>query len=304
MKKLYQIAVITSLSIVLTGTAIGQNLLTGGNMESEDHWNVSHINSDVDTEYEFGYTVDTPKHGAGGNLMVTATVTGNPGNQLGNIVFYQEVTLTGGETYFFDAAFKDVEGVHQFWAEVSIRDQAPEVGEDWGQHFSGFNTWGGCGNGVDGTFLNDGCEGEGDNRITIEGEGELTLYFGIKVGLGSWGANEINSYKVLIDEVSLVQVSGTSVSHPENPVAFELGQNYPNPFNPSTTIRFSLPETSHVTLEVFTVNGQKVAEVLNETRSAGLQSVTFDAADLSSGLYIYRLVSGSFVQTRKMQLIK
>ncbi|PTM20360.1 MAG: hypothetical protein DA446_03560 [Bacteroidetes bacterium] len=88
------------------------------------------------------------------------------------------------------------------------------------------------------------------------------------------------------------------------PDVFSLDQNYPNPFNPSTTIRFGVPEVSDVKLEVFNMLGQKVATLVNESKDAGFYNVAFDASSLSSGMYIYRLQSGSFVETRKLMLIK
>lgn len=305
MKNMYKILFTVAVAVIFSGSAYGQNVLQGGHMESEDYWNVSHINADAQVTYEFGYDEVTPAHGEGGALMLSGSVSGNPGDQLTNFVVYQLVTLQGGQTYLFDGAFKDVDGVDQFWAEVYIESVPPEVGEDWGgDQFAGFNTWGGCGNGVDGTFLADGCEGDGDNLFTVDGEGEQTFYFGIKVGAGSWDAGTTRSFKVLIDEVSLVDIDATSTKLEDRPHGFALEQNYPNPFNPVTTIRFTLPETSHVSLEIFSITGERVAVALNETRAAGSHSINFDASRLTSGLYFYRLQSGSFDQTKKMQLIK
>ena len=88
------------------------------------------------------------------------------------------------------------------------------------------------------------------------------------------------------------------------PQAVTLHQNYPNPFNPNTTIQFSLPESSHATLEVYNMLGQRVATLVNETLSAGTHTANFDASDLSSGVYLYRLNTGNEVQTRKLTLVK
>jgi hypothetical protein len=88
------------------------------------------------------------------------------------------------------------------------------------------------------------------------------------------------------------------------PVQFELKQNYPNPFNPTTTISWQSPVGSHQTLKVYDVLGNEVATLVNEYREAGRYEVTFDASNLASGMYLYRLQSGSFVETKKMILIK
>jgi len=88
------------------------------------------------------------------------------------------------------------------------------------------------------------------------------------------------------------------------PVQFELHQNYPNPFNPVTLIRFAIPETSGVRLEVFNILGQKVAQLVDREKEPGWYEAVFDAGSLSSGMYIYRITAGTFSQTRKMTILK
>lgn len=85
---------------------------------------------------------------------------------------------------------------------------------------------------------------------------------------------------------------------------FELSQNYPNPFNPSTTINYSVPTNGLVTLKVFNVLGQEVKTLVNKVQNAGGHTVSYDASQLASGVYIYRLSSGNFIGTKKMLLVK
>ncbi len=89
------------------------------------------------------------------------------------------------------------------------------------------------------------------------------------------------------------------------PEGFKLDQNYPNPFNPSTNISFTLPATSEITLEVFDIIGRKVSEIENKNvYAAGSHTINFDASNLASGVYLYRLKTNSFSLSRKMVLIK
>ncbi|HZW39501.1 MAG TPA: YCF48-related protein [Ignavibacteriaceae bacterium] len=100
---------------------------------------------------------------------------------------------------------------------------------------------------------------------------------------------------------------GTILNVEENKLIaedFSLAQNYPNPFNPSTTISFTLPERTEVSLKVYNILGKEVAALVNETKEQGKHSINFDASKLSSGIYFYELRAGSKVFTRKMTLLK
>jgi len=83
-----------------------------------------------------------------------------------------------------------------------------------------------------------------------------------------------------------------------------LEQNYPNPFNPATTISYTLPIAGNVTLKVFDITGKEVRMLDNGYKAAGKYSVTFNASDLASGMYIYRIQTSNFSEVRKMLLMK
>jgi hypothetical protein len=98
----------------------------------------------------------------------------------------------------------------------------------------------------------------------------------------------------------------TSVDRREDhfPHQFRLDQNYPNPFNPVTQIRFSIREENNVRLVIYDLLGRKVADLINETIQPGEYTVNFEAGNLPSGVYIYRLQSGSYVNQKRMILLK
>jgi hypothetical protein len=114
----------------------------------------------------------------------------------------------------------------------------------------------------------------------------------------SWGWMDLDYLAVPTNVLTSV------VNSSQVPKSFALMQNYPNPFNPTTTITYALPSTEHVRLKLFDVLGREVAQIVDESQQAGNYTVPFDATRLSSGVYFYRIEAGTFIQTRKMVLLK
>jgi hypothetical protein len=130
-------------------------------------------------------------------------------------------------------------------------------------------------------------------RIRFEGS-DMTADRGDRVTFNNISLDTLSS-KV---STSLEDGEGVSIS------AFKLNQNYPNPFNPSTTISFAVPVRTPVTLTVYNSVGQRVAVLVDEAINAGRHSVSFDASQLASGLYLYLIQAGDFRETRRMVLVK
>ncbi|MGE5796087.1 MAG: Omp28-related outer membrane protein [Ignavibacteria bacterium] len=105
--------------------------------------------------------------------------------------------------------------------------------------------------------------------------------------------------------ISYVELELTGIDRNiDRPKEFSLEQNYPNPFNPLTNFEFLVADPGFVSLKVYNLTGQEVAVLVNEVRQAGTYKITFDGSSFSSGVYLYRLIAGNFVQTRKMILLK
>ena len=106
--------------------------------------------------------------------------------------------------------------------------------------------------------------------------------------------------------IYLEPASATPIENSPPAIAtdYRLNQNYPNPFNPSTVISYDLKAASRVQLDIYNALGQHVANLVNSTESAGTHRVTFNASQLNSGLYFYKLKTGNFSKTRKMMLLK
>ena len=88
------------------------------------------------------------------------------------------------------------------------------------------------------------------------------------------------------------------------PVANYLSQNYPNPFNPETVIEYTLSNRSKVSINIYNLRGQEVTRLVNVQQEAGYYKIIWNASNISSGIYFYRLIVGDFVQTRKLVLLK
>ncbi|TVR16458.1 MAG: T9SS C-terminal target domain-containing protein, partial [Balneolaceae bacterium] len=107
-----------------------------------------------------------------------------------------------------------------------------------------------------------------------------------------------------VTQIELVPQGGHIAEEPDLPNRFALEQNYPNPFNPITQIRYQLPVSSEVRLDVYDMTGRHVASLVNGQVSAGTHTLNFDARNLSSGVYMYRLQAGGQIFTRQLTLIK
>lgn len=112
---------------------------------------------------------------------------------------------------------------------------------------------------------------------------------------------EAGKAKVVVD--SLLGITSVT-DRTDIPNNFYLSQNYPNPFNPATLISYKMPSSSNVSLKVFDLLGREVATLVNEPKSAGNYEIKFDGSNLSSGVYLYQLKAGSYIETKKLILMK
>ena len=143
------------------------------------------------------------------------------------------------------------------------------------------------------------------NKITfVDGKGTTTekqnyLFTdkGLQSGIYNYRLNQI-------DFDGTQKVVGELTVHLILPEHFSLEQNYPNPFNPSTKIKYSIPTSGFVTLKVYDVLGKEIATLVNGEKPAGSYEVEFNAANLSSGIYFYKLQAGDYVQVKKMMPMK
>jgi len=128
------------------------------------------------------------------------------------------------------------------------------------------------------------------------------------IALGVNGPNTNEDYhegtEMFIDDIELSMDVSSDVKDDAILNSFELKQNFPNPFNPSTSISYSVPQNAFVTLKVYNILGNEVATLVNDEKPAGVYQVTFNASQLSTGIYFYTLQSGNFSETKKLMLMK
>jgi hypothetical protein len=117
-------------------------------------------------------------------------------------------------------------------------------------------------------------------------------------------AASYTNYDFIIDNWMVTAPTGVEEDEQITPDKFALLQNYPNPFNPSTKITYNIPQRSNVSLRIYDVLGKEIATLVNEQKEAGTYNIQFDASKLSSGVYIYSIQAGDFLESRKMVLMK
>lgn len=117
-------------------------------------------------------------------------------------------------------------------------------------------------------------------------------------------AKSAHGNNMFMDNIAVVNQTGTSTPLNLVPENYSLSQNYPNPFNPITKINFSIPKSSFVSMKVYDITGREVRALVNEFKNVGNYSVSFDGASLSSGIYFYELTAQDFISRKKMVLIK
>jgi hypothetical protein len=105
---------------------------------------------------------------------------------------------------------------------------------------------------------------------------------------------------LMILEYRLTDIEG--ITNP--PARFSIGQNYPNPFNSATTFQYGLPLSSHVTIEIYDIQGRKIETLINENQNAGFHKIDWDATDYASGIYFYKIETDNFNESKRMLLLK
>ncbi len=127
-------------------------------------------------------------------------------------------------------------------------------------------------------------------------------------GLIKYNDEGMNAYLIgcVIDGIAYGDTTTVDVENEEDelPKDFYLSQNYPNPFNPETTIKYSIPALTYVEIKVYDLLGKEIETLVNKEQNAGTYYVEFNGNNLASGLYLYRIKAGNFMQAKKMYLLK
>lgn len=119
-----------------------------------------------------------------------------------------------------------------------------------------------------------------------------------------WKDIRNGNYEIYYKRNPTGNITGIKNYNSEIPDSYSLSQNYPNPFNPLTKIKFALPSSGYTSLKVYDISGKEISNLMNSNIQAGTYEVSFDATNLSSGAYFYKLETNGFIETKKMFLIK
>lgn len=296
-----QIIFLNAVQSMITGsvTSLGTNLLTNGNFGSSTGWTgpLTVGAYTANSTYDFNYSTAFPTGGTAPCLRVSSTAGAT------NTAYYQAVTLTTG-IFALDGLIKNSTTTSaDYWVEFYLTSKLPtNLGPDvvaiqdttvefvWLKQ----SGWGGVDN-YDGKL----SALPSSMLDTIKKAG--TYYLVIKTG--TLGTGKVDA---VIDNLNLSKLTVTGVKNESASIvkSFDLQQNYPNPFNPSTSISYKVSKEGFVSLKVYDIIGREVATLVNEVKQAGSYSTEWNAAGMCSGLYFYKMQTGSFFATRKMLLIK
>ncbi|MBS4028677.1 MAG: exo-alpha-sialidase [Ignavibacteriales bacterium] len=159
------------------------------------------------------------------------------------------------------------------------------------------------------TSPNDARQMENIGPFTLKQNVPVDIIIAYVVGQGTDARNSITVARTITDAAKSIYsqnfpVGVSPLKENAIPKRFELFQNYPNPFNPATTIRFAIHEQRHTILKIYNILGEEVTTLLNKNIQPGVYSVPWDASNLPSGMYFYRLTAGTFSETKKLLLLK
>ncbi len=156
---------------------------------------------------------------------------------------------------------------------------------------------------------NEGWIGSDTNNVTVTinmTTGAAGMYnIGYLISINDYNLTNPDEFDVRLENpINVGNVGIEETQLPGLAEQFELEQNFPNPFNPSTTIRYAIQQRTDVKLAVYDLSGREVTVLYQGAKAPGNYEIQFDASELASGVYLYRLVAGNFVQTRKMMLVR
>jgi hypothetical protein len=146
-----------------------------------------------------------------------------------------------------------------------------------------------------------------DNGFAVQNNSS-TISFSL-TGQTAAGTTAINNNNIIIGFLSELAIRGSITSMDDEkdnsiPLVYDLYQNYPNPFNPVTIIKYQIPKEGLVVLKIYDLLGNEVKTLLKEEKPAGIYELNFDAGNLASGIYLYRIQVNDYKSTRKMMLVK
>ncbi len=300
------------------------NMVENSTMDELGAWQEIYYNAEFLPEYEFmDAPEDAPDYLRGKVLYVLLDNSAS-----GQLLLYQRLTLTAGETYRASGAIHLVEYMADFepvsqgpWYQFYVTTEEPDPGQSdfnpGGTKMFDISAWDtGCDmlayEQFQGYWEQVRCLSEIETApyFTVPGEAGTKVDVTVGIKFGHW-APDPGFFELYVDDIQFLWADdlggGTAVQlekDPELPDNFELQQNYPNPFNPATNISFTLPDAAHTTLHVYNTLGERVTTLVDGFIQDGRHHVTFNVDALPSGIYYYTLQQNNLKTTRKCLLLK
>jgi hypothetical protein len=262
------------------------------------------VNTDTATRFILSYFPSTYPPNGGGDLFFQESIL--KGDMLGKDV--KAVSLNNiKDVINFYAVSIDASIVYNLFVKINSPTSFPTLNTDKQSIGISGKIYSGTGKKISSFIVTNITNGisKPDSSVNNKYSADFNVT-GIPLlnGMNIIVATAKDSVGYIGEDTLLVTYSRTDVVDNEIPTVFSIAQNYPNPFNPLTTIGFSIPTKSFVSLKVFDLIGREVTTLMSQEKPAGTYHVTFDASKLPSGVYFYRLTAGDFMQVKKMLMIK
>ena len=292
--------------VVWASSGIKFDRSTNGGASFGTDYSLSTVTSQPNTSFPF-VCVDYSNRSSRGNVYV---VWADNRQGTGDDVWFQKSTNGGANWLAAPVRINDVTTNDQYWPVIQCDTNGylytmyydERTGAGTVNTYIAYSTDNGT------TWINQRLSNQSFPLTYVNSDVRIGDYIGIDVYNGKiipvWTDDRSGTPNQEINTSVLTNITGAENTYTQTPLKFELRQNYPNPFNPSTRITFDIPKSSNVKISVYDISGKLVDEPINKNLKAGSYEIVWNANELSSGVYFYKIETESYTVTKRMMLTK